>query len=195
MEKILNITMNILYKNDDGIDEKKAEIIKYGLEIIFLKITFFASTMILGALMHSFWECLIFTALFSRIRSLAGGYHASTRMQCFVQSMLTFAAVLGVLKLVKIYSVILIPIVVLALISTAIIFRFAPMDTENKRLDEDEISAFRIKLRIVMLIEIATAVISYFIGYESISCSVMLALFVTAILISVELIKYKVKYE
>lgn len=40
MEKILNITMNILYKNDDGIDEKKAEIIKYGLEIIFLKITF-----------------------------------------------------------------------------------------------------------------------------------------------------------
>lgn len=165
------------------------------LRYFFLKITFFVATMIVGALMYSFWECLIFTALFSQIRSLAGGYHAGTRMQCFVQSILTFVAVLGILKLVKIYSVILVPMIVLALISAAIIFRFAPVDTENKRLDEDEIGIFRMKSRIVMLIEIVVAVISYFIGFQSISCSVMLALFVTAILISVELMKHKVKYE
>lgn len=197
MEKLLNITMDFLYKNEDGMDEEKAEIIKYGLELLFLKITFFVATMIIGALMHSFWECLIFTALFSGIRSLAGGYHASTRVQCFVQSMLIFAAVLGVLKLVKTYAVILVPLAVLALISAAVIFRFAPVDTENKRLDEDEISIFRKKSRIAMLIEIAVAVIAYFIGFQSISCSVMLALIVTAILISAELIinKIRVEYE
>ena len=197
MEKLLNITMDFLYKNEDGMDEEKAEIIKYGLELLFLKITFFAATMIIGALMHSFWECLIFTALFSEIRSLAGGYHANSRMQCFVQSMLTFAAVLGLLKLVKTYAVILILLAVLDVVSALVIFRFAPVDTENKRLNEDENSIFKKKSRIVMLIEIAVAVIAYFIGFQSISCSVMLALIVTAILISVELIKNKirVKYE
>lgn len=195
MEKLLNITMDFLYKNEDSMDEERAEIIKYGLELLFLKITFFAATMVIGAIMHSFWECFIFTVLFSGIRSLAGGYHASTRMQCFVQSMLIFVTVLGILKLVKIYSVVLVPLAVLALISAAIIFIFAPVDTENKRLDEDEIRIFKRKSRIAMLIEIAAAVIAYFIGFQTISCSVMLALIVTAMLISVELIKSRVKYE
>lgn len=195
MEKLLNITMDFLYKNEDSMDEERAEIIKYGLELLFLKITFFAATMVIGAIMYSFWECLIFTVLFSGIRSLAGGYHASTRMQCFVQSMLIFVTVLGILKLVKIYSVVLVPLAVLALISAAIIFIFAPVDTENKRLDEDEIRIFKRKSRIAMLIEIAAAVIACFIGFQTISCSVMLALIVTAMLISVELIKSRVKYE
>ena len=193
MEKILNVTMDFLYKNEENMDEEKAEIIKYGLELLFIKITFFAATMVIGLFMHSFWQCLIFTTFFSGIRSFAGGYHANSRIQCFVQSMITFAAVLIILKLVKLYEMILIPIVVLSIISSIVIFCFAPVDTENKRIDDEESRIFKGKSRIIMMIEIVVAVIAYFIGFQSISCSVMLALIVTAILISVEIIKRRAK--
>lgn len=195
MEKIINIAMNFLYRNKDDMDEEKAEIIKYGLELLFIKIIFFAATMVIGLFMHSFWQCIIFTTFFSKIRSFAGGYHANSRIQCFVQSMITFVTVLIILKLVKLYVMILIPVSILSIISSIIIFCFAPVDTENKRIDDEEFRIFKVKSRITMLIEIALAIIAYFIRFQSISCSVMLALIVTAILISIEIIKRRVKCE
>ncbi len=83
MDKILDKIMSFVYNNEDDMYEEKAKVIRYGLEILLIKISFFAATMIIGAIMHSFWECLVFTALFSSIRSIAGGYHADTRIQCF----------------------------------------------------------------------------------------------------------------
>lgn len=195
MEKLLNITMDFLYKNEDNMDEEKAEIIRYGLELLFLKVIFLIVTLFIGALMHSFWECFIFTSLFSGIRSFAGGYHASTRMHCFVQSVLIFAIVLGVLKLVKIYTVLFFPLLIISVASVVVIFRFAPLDTVNKIVDEDKISIFKKKSRIAMLIEIILAVITYFMGVQSITYSVMLALILTAILLLTELIKSKVRFE
>lgn len=195
MDAILNKIMDFIYKNEDDMDEEKAEIVKYGLEILLLKITFFAATLIIGALMHSFVECLIFTAFFSSIRSLAGGYHASTRLQCFIQSMLTFASVLGILKLEKVFPAIIIPLLILSVIAAIVILYFAPIDTENKRLDEDECKTFKQKSRIVMIVEIVIGAAAYFLNFSSITCSVMLALIVTGILMMTQLIINRRTYE
>lgn len=94
MDKILDKTIEFLYKNEDDMDEEKAEIIRYGIEILLIKVIFFGAAMIISLLMHSFWECLIFTVLFSGIRSYAGGYHAYTRTKCFTLSMITYLNIL-----------------------------------------------------------------------------------------------------
>lgn len=190
MDKFLDMVMKFVCKYNENIDEDQAEIIKYGLELLTIKVTFIAALLVVGYLMNSFWECLIFIALFSGIRSYAGGYHADTRWKCFIESMLTFAAVLGILKLTEKFLYITVIIAVLAVISAAVIIKFAPVDTENKRLDDDEKRLFRKKTIISLLLETAAAIVSFLIGFKSITCSVMLAVVVTAILMSVELITH-----
>lgn len=125
MDKLLDATMNFLYRNEENMDEEQAEIVRYGLELFYLKAFFFLATIAIGILMGSFWESLIFTALLSGIRTMAGGFHANTRMQCFIMSMLTFVCILMILKIVAVYNVILIPLIVLAVISSIVIWKFA----------------------------------------------------------------------
>lgn len=187
MDKLLDATMDFLYRNEENMDEEQAEIVRYGLELFFLKAFFFLATIVIGILMGSFWESIIFTALLSGIRTMAGGFHANTRTQCFIMSMLTFTCVLMILKLVAVYNVILIPLTVLAVISSLVIWKYAPIDTENKTLEDDEISVFRKKARVMLIVEVCLAVATYLIGFVSIACSALLALIVTGILMSAEL--------
>lgn len=56
--------------------------------------------------------------------------------------MLTFAYVLMILKIVAVYNVILIPLTALAVISSLVIWKYAPIDIENKPLEDDEIAVF-----------------------------------------------------
>lgn len=191
MDKFLDATMDFLYHNEENIDEEQAEIIRYGLELFFLKAFFFLATIVIGILMGSFWEGIIFTALLSGIRTMAGGFHANTRTQCFIMSALTFISVLIILKIAATYNVILIPLVVLAIISSLVIWKFAPIDTENKPLEDDEIAVFRKKARVILIIEICISVVAYLIGFVSVACSALLALIVTGILMSAELLNKK----
>ena len=188
MDKLLDATMNFLYRNEENMDEEQAEIVRYGLELFYLKAFFFLATIAIGILMGSFWESLIFTALLSGIRTMVGGFHANTRMQCFIMSMLTFVCVLMILKIVAVYNVILIPLIVLAVISSIVIWKFAPIDTENKPLEDDEIAVFRKKARVMLIVEICISVAAYLIGFVSVACSALLALIVTGILMSTELL-------
>lgn len=193
MDKILDKAIEFLYNNEDDMDEEKAEIIRYGLEILFIKITFFSAALVISLLMHSFWECLTFTALFSAIRSYAGGYHADTRVKCFVLSMLTFCSVFIILKLIKTFPVILMIIAVFAAISSVIIFRSAPVDTENKRLDDEEIQTFRKKARAAVIVELIMAAAAYFLNFKGIMCSVMLSLILAAMLMCIEIKNNRIK--
>ena len=88
MEKILNKIMVFLSKEEE-LDSEQAEIVRYGLEILLLKSIFFLATLALGLLIGCFWACFLFMAFFVPLRSFAGGYHADTRKQCLIQSMLT----------------------------------------------------------------------------------------------------------
>lgn len=37
MDKLLDATMNFLYRNEENMDEEQAEIVRYGLELFYLK--------------------------------------------------------------------------------------------------------------------------------------------------------------
>lgn len=42
MDKLLDATMNFLYRNEENMDEEQAEIVRYGLELFYLKAFFFS---------------------------------------------------------------------------------------------------------------------------------------------------------
>ena len=51
MDKLLDATMNFLYRNEENMDEEQAEIVRYGLELFYLKAFFFLATIAIGILM------------------------------------------------------------------------------------------------------------------------------------------------
>ncbi len=183
MDRVLDRLMDFLYKSQENMSEERYEIVKYGLEILLIKYLFFSAALIIGILMHSFWECLIFIIFLSTIRSKSGGYHANTRIQCFIQSMLTFVFALSILKLEALYKVILIPLSIFAFCSTIIIWIFAPVDTKNKPLSENEKKRFGTKSKVILCLETVIAIIAYFIGFDGISCSIMLVFITTSLLV------------
>lgn len=182
MDKILDAIIDRL-NQQESIDDERAEIIRYGLELLLMKITFSASVLIIGAFMGSFWECLIFMIFYTGIRSKAGGYHADTRLRCFIQSLLSFVFVLAIIKLEGAYPVVIFPLAILTALSFGVIYKLAPMDTENKRLDDSERVIFRRKTLLYLAAEVIIAVITYFTGFDGISCAAMLAVMMTGILL------------
>lgn len=185
MDRLLDMIMGFVSKNK-GFDSDEAEVVRYGLEMFFLKFTFSAAALAVGVIMHSFWECLVFIILFSAIRSYAGGYHADTRIQCFIQSVLTFVIVFAVLK---VYTYFMPQLLVSSVVFAISLWFFSPIDTENRRLSAEECRTFRKKTRIFLCIEAIIAVISYLLDFGSISCAVMLAVITSGVLMSVGYIK------
>ena len=189
MDKLLDWVIKFLNQNDDEMDEEKSEIVRYGLEIVLLKVIFLIATLIVGIIMKSFIPCLAFMILFMPLRTNAGGYHAQTRMQCFIQSMLTVAIVIIGIKYINIYIAIM--LLVLTVISLPFIWILSPVDTKNKRLDDEEKVIFKKKTRIILIIEIAVAVICWFAKFELITYTAMFSIIDVALLVVAEHIKNK----
>ncbi len=188
MDVILNRITSFL-ANDDDIDEERLEVIRYGLEILLLKIVFYITSIALGILMHSFWECLIFLISLSSIRTLAGGYHADTRMKCFIESMCMLMAILAALKVFQESSFSYVVLSLVAFASVTVIWVLCPIDTENKRLTSKERKILRIKTRSVLIIETVICLSAYLLDYDKAACTIMLALIVTAVLMVIGGIK------
>lgn len=185
MDIFLDKIMDFIIHNKK-IDDEEAEIVRYGLEVAVLKITFFAAALVVSLLMNSFWQFIIFISLFSLLRSYAGGYHAKTRIRCFVQSMLLIIVAIMIINISQKNTYIIVPLSVVALAASIIIWRIAPVDSKNKRLDFDEKAIMRRKTRITLMVEIIIGIASYFFNFKTISCAVTLSIIASCVLLLAE---------
>ncbi len=188
MDRILDFIIEIIEKNDEVNDEEK-EVIRYGLELIFLKTLFWILVTIVGIVMGCFWESAAYNLMFFALRSYAGGYHAKTRTRCLIQSMLTVAVALTVIKICRDNVYLTALLAVMALTFGIALWLLAPVDTENRRLDNEEVKRFRLMARVVLSVEAAVGIAAYCIGYMAISCAAMAAIATGGILILAEFFK------
>ena len=107
----------------------------YGLQQVCMNLVNTIVLMIMGIYMQMLFETVIFVISFKAFRKYAGGYHSKTWLGCFA---LTNAVVLVVLSVMKYLRVNISIYLGLYLMSVLIIFMFAPVETENKKLDSIE---------------------------------------------------------
>lgn len=188
MDMFLDKIMDFINHNRK-IDDEEAEIVRYGLEMAALKITFFAAALAVNLLMNSFLQFIIFISLFSVLRSYAGGYHAKTRIRCFIQSMLLIIAAVMIINITQKITYIIIPLSLIALAAGAVIWRIAPVDTKNKRLDFDEKVHLRKKTRITLAVEIIIGIVSYLLNFKMVSCAVAISIIASCVLLLAEYFK------
>lgn len=149
------------------------EIVRTGLYIMITKLVFTIIMLIIGILTDSFIESIIFMLSFTLIRQYGGGYHAETKSKCFVLSVLSFLVGLVIIKLSARIPIISMILWVISGISAVYIFCKSPVDTKNKRLDEDEIRVYGHRAKILTVIVVLTAVIFYILNFHCITISIL----------------------
>ena len=131
------------------IEEADSELYEYGFWQGGVLIFNFITVILLGILFNMLLESVIFLIFYGVLRTIAGGYHARTQNTCYILSIMLMIVVLIMLKTFP-WNIIL--CCILTVLSISVIFILAPVQDENKLLDEIEKKFFKKLSRIISLL-------------------------------------------
>lgn len=180
MDKLVDKIIENMKKNDSLTDDE--ELVRFGLEVMIEKAIFIVIIAALGLLMNCFWESAVFAVSFTLLREYGGGYHAETKKKCFVLSVLTLVAALSIIKLAENFQVMMFPLGGIALISVIYILIKAPIDTPNKRFDEDEIRVYGRKARLLTVVLLSAALLLWILKFSNFTFTVLTGIIIQAYL-------------
>ena len=85
MDRLVNC---ILFKmqSEKLVDEEDIEIYQFGLECILLKLIHIISYLLIGICMEDVFSLLVSGSILIPLRRKTGGYHAKTRVGCYIFS-------------------------------------------------------------------------------------------------------------
>lgn len=130
------------------IDVADSELYEYGFWQGGVLIFNFLTVVLLGILFNMLLESIIFLIFYGVLRTIAGGYHARTQHVCYILSVLLMIVVLTILKTFP-WNIIL--CCILTVLSISVIFILAPVQDENKLLDETEKIVFKKLSRVISI--------------------------------------------
>lgn len=128
MKKIVLDSIMKSFKNKNYSDEKQ-EVIRYGLESIYILITKTIFIFLVAYILGIFKEVLIFSLLYNLIRMPSFGLHATKSWMCLVSSTLIFIIIPYICK---IYNIDFIFRLIIGLVCTLLILKNAPADTYKR---------------------------------------------------------------
>ena len=175
-EVILNKTMTFV--QNDKYSKEDLEKIHYGLECLYIFITkgiiIFTVAYFLGILKYT----LFFVITYGLVRTFACGLHATSSLACLIASTLLFLLFPFLSKVLIINNYIRL---IVMLISTLLIYKFAPADTKKRPIINEK---KRKKLKYIStFISLSYMILTLFIKKNFILNSLMIGLTLEAIMI------------
>lgn len=155
------------------ITHENREIYRFGIQQGIMLLLNFFTLLIIGLIHGMIFEVFIFILAYVPLRSYAGGFHAKTHTKCYSVSVIIINAVLLIIKYLQISISIY---CFLAFLSILIIFVLAPVEDENKLLDNIEGIVYRKKSRIILLFELLCFIFFLWIECFSIVKTISLSL-------------------
>jgi len=181
MNKVAEYISDMLISEKRINAESREEYI-YGLEIALGKIVNYSTILLLGVLTRTLFSTVVFMFVFFTLRSRAGGFHAKSRLTCYLGTIGIYLLMVNIL--VPIVSRHLSIQVILLVVSFVIIFCIATVNHKNLDLTDEELKGNRkLSRRRVYLVALG-AIISLLFDFERvIISSAILAMFVVAVLL------------
>lgn len=149
------------------LSEDERELYEYGFFILVSNILFICITIIFGLVFKTLIQSLIFFGVFIIIRQYAGGYHAATELRCEVFTTLCIFISNIAMRLINDATTFTI-LLTLTFILIIVIFLFAPIDTDEKTLSEQEVKVFCKKTKLILIIVVAAILVSFYLKIKSI---------------------------
>ncbi len=176
---IINKCMNLIKNNSPELDQVKLDEVEYGLISIYILITKLIVIFILASVIGIFKEVLIFSVIYSIIRTPSFGIHASKSWICLIVSSILF---LGIPYICLTTNMSLELKFLLGSIGTIFIFKNSPADTHKRPIVNP--TRRKVYKGISTLIAISFTLIAIFINNEFVSNCLILALITQCVVIS-----------
>lgn len=150
MQNIIDSTAQYLL-SQQVISKKDVKIYRYGLEMLFLSLVEILSILGLSLFIGNFFETVLFFLAFIPLRLFAGGYHATTRLRCYLVSLCVYG-IFSLCLIIVPTDLALIRSVSSALISFLIVMVWAPVIHKNRHLEKQTyIYCKRVSRKIAMV--------------------------------------------
>lgn len=166
------------FVKDGVVTPEDAEIVRYGLEALADNILALLLTALVGFFHGSLVSGIALWMLTFPLRKYAGGYHAKTKVRCYLISVGMLVAAFALLYQPDYHPAVYI---VLVVISGSYIFMKAPVDHENKVLDMTEQRVYRKRTRVVLVLEGVLFVMAWIFGLENLMVVIAMCFSITAI--------------
>lgn len=133
------------------IQKEDIAVCKYGIEVFSISVLEVLSVLILSLACGNFMNTMLFFVAFIPLRMYAGGYHADSKLRCYIVLLLVYLALTLFIK--HIPESLIVPFAVATVAFTIfMIFRFAPIINEKKKVNEKEILYYkRVSISITLL--------------------------------------------
>lgn len=153
---------DILEKEEIISDEEK-EIVQFGLESLGGNLLGIILTLVVGVCFQQVREALLLWFLLFPLRKNAGGFHAKTKVRCFLSSTVTIIVSMVCIQQIRWTET---ENILITVISAVVIWIMAPVENGNKRLDSVEYRVYRQRTRKILLLEVLLFVLSLTFGWE-----------------------------
>ncbi len=129
-ENFLKSSMNLITKNKKYSNDE-IEIIRYGLEALYLTITKMIIIIIIATSLNILKETILLLICYTIIRNQSFGLHATKSIYCLISSIIFFIGGAYLCKYIIIPNYLIISI---ALLCNIFLFLYAPADTHKRPL-------------------------------------------------------------
>lgn len=142
------------------IDQKDMAIYRYGLEVLLLSLLELTSILLLAFIVGNFIETLVYFMVFIPLRVFAGGYHASTRLRCYLLSLIVYGifTILLYMSPLPLQSMLSTGI---AFLSSVIICLITPVDLNARACSETERAVILKNIRIILIFDLVAFVVCW----------------------------------
>lgn len=173
------------------IDRRDMAIYRYGLEVLFLSLLEILSILLIAFFIGNFFESVVYFVVFIPMRLFAGGFHALTRLKCYLLSLFVYGLFTVILKICPNYIQLELGLC-LACLSLIAIFFLAPEIQSNREFNQTEYLFFKKVCKKIEIIDIIALMICCLLQRDDLVLIIGLGLLseTTAILAS-KIISYK----
>ena len=158
IEKISQSVVAFICRNMQ-VDDKMAEVYKYGVEITVSSLINFLLILISSMILDDLLAGIVFMTLFILLRSYTGGYHAETYLRCNIAFICTYLATYGIAQAVSGIEHNIVITVVMLVLAYIPIWIFAPVKNRHKYLSEEKIRFSRVVSAVVYFLSTLIAMI------------------------------------
>lgn len=165
------------------------EIYRFGLEGMILKLIHYTTYLLIAVFFRETIRFLIFFTAFLLLRKNAGGYHAKTKLGCYISSCATVLTAIIIMKFFSECEFVIIAESSLIIIADTLFCMMAPLGNKNRTLSEKEKNFFKKQSMSFLIVENVLLCVMIIGKKEAFAIPVGMAIICEAILLLLEKIR------
>ncbi|MGC4020273.1 MAG: accessory gene regulator B family protein [Muricomes sp.] len=171
-------------------DEK---IYRYGYILLCEVILNLAIALAIGIIFSQTKAVIFFLGAYIPLRSFCGGWHANKIWKCTViSSLILLLQIYGIKNIMDFLSIWV--MLIIFFLNMACVFLIAPLETETKKISQDEKQIYKRKIRFILVIHLILMTITALSGINEFVFSIVFAYMVQNAMLLLELVKQKKYY-